>query len=164
MSEIVLAKQALRKEIVANRKSKSTSGFTKHIKELVDELKPNRVAIYVSFGTEPDTKEFIAESKLPILIPVTHDEHLSWEILSTGETTNLVEGDLLLVPALAIDNKGNRLGRGKGYFDRELASLDKTIKVYAIVYEAEFLETLPTEVHDHRVQGLITEEAIRNLN
>jgi len=164
MSEIVAAKSALRTEILAARKLKNTSGFTANIQKLISELNPQRVAVYSSFGTEPDTQEFIQESELPVITPVTHENHLSWVLHDTKEETTLSPGDLLLIPALAIDNSGNRLGRGKGYFDRELKRLPRGIKVYAIVYESEVLEEVPTEDHDHPVDGLITEVAIRNLN
>lgn len=164
MSEIVHAKSALRKEILAARKLKNTSGFTANIHKLITELNPQRVAIYSSFGTEPDTQEFLKESTLPVITPVTHENHLSWVMNETQKETNLAPGDLLLIPALAIDKSGNRLGRGKGYFDRELKSLPLGIKVYAIVYESEVLDEVPTEGHDHPVDGLITEVAIRNLN
>jgi 5-formyltetrahydrofolate cyclo-ligase len=164
MNEIVAAKQGLRQEIIAKRKLKITAGFTENLNKLVEALKPRRVAIYVSFGTEPSTLEFIEVCQIPVLVPITHEENLSWEQVNTKTPTELTSGDLLLIPALAIDKKGNRLGRGKGYFDRELKSLPKGIKVYAICYETEFLDELPTEDHDHPVDGLITEVAIRNLN
>ena len=164
MNEIVAAKQGLRQEILAKRKLKNTNDFTQNLDKVVEELKPTRVAIYVSFGTEPSTVDFIERCQVPVITPVTHEDHLSWELLGTKELTEISSGDLLLIPALAIDQKGNRLGRGKGYFDRELQALPEGIKVYAVCYESEFLEELPTEVHDRRVDGLITEVAIRNLN
>jgi len=164
MNEIVAAKQGLRQEILAKRKLKNTNNFTQSLNKVVEELKPTRVAIYVSFGTEPSTIEFIEHCQVPVITPITHEDHLSWELIGTKETTELTSGDLLFIPALAIDQKGNRLGRGKGYFDRELQGLSEGIKVYAVCYESEFLEELPTEVHDRRVDGLITEVAIRNLN
>jgi len=164
MNEIVAAKQGLRQEILANRKLKNTNYFTQNLNKLVQELQPTRVAIYVSFGTEPNTVDFIEQCQVPVLTPVTHEDHLSWELIGSKDVTELSSGDLLLIPALAIDQKGNRLGRGKGYFDRELQALPEGIKVYAVCFETEFLEELPTEVHDRRVDGLITEVAIRNLN
>ena len=164
MNEIVAAKQGLRQEILAKRKLENTNDFTQNLNKLVEELKPNRVAIYVSFGTEPSTAEFIETCQVPVIAPITHEDHLTWQLLGTKEATELSSGDLLLIPALAIDQKGNRLGRGKGYFDKELQGLHEGIKVYAVCYESEFLEELPTEAHDRRVDGLITEVAIRNLN
>jgi len=164
MNEIVAAKQGLRQEILANRKLKNTNDFTQNLNKLVQELQPTRVAIYVSFGTEPSTVDFIEHCQVPVITPVTHEDHLSWRLVRSKELTEISSGDLLLIPALAIDQEGNRLGRGKGYFDRELQGLPEGIKVYAVCYESEFLEELPTEAHDRPVDGLITEVAIRNLN
>jgi 5-formyltetrahydrofolate cyclo-ligase len=164
MSEIVAAKQALRQEILSKRKLKSDVSFTENLLKLVQELKPERVAIFVSFGTEPNTEEFIKSCSIPILIPVTHTDHLSWEEMPNGNETELASGDLLLIPALAVDMEGSRLGRGKGYFDKVLAALPDQVKVYAVTYESEFIESVPTQSHDAKVDGLITEVAIRNLN
>ena len=68
-----------------------------------------------------------------------------------------------MVPALAVDRKGNRLGRGKGYFDRELAELEGVL-AYAVVFEHELIELVPTEEHDRRVDGVVTQEQILKIN
>jgi 5-formyltetrahydrofolate cyclo-ligase len=69
----------------------------------------------------------------------------------------------LFVPALAVDRLGNRLGRGKGYFDRALLDLEGVV-VYAVVFENEVLEHVPTEAHDKRVDGVVTEVRILKIN
>jgi 5-formyltetrahydrofolate cyclo-ligase len=58
------------------------------------------------------------------------------------------------VPALAIDQRGNRLGKGKGYYDRALA--EASAPVVAVVYEHELLESLPAEAHDKAVNFAVT--------
>ena len=81
----------------------------------------------------------------------------------TGHETTLTSGDLLFIPALAVDETGNRLGRGKGYFDRELSGLEEVV-IYAVVFESEVLESVPVESHDQRVHGVVTQVQIRKIN
>lgn len=64
--------------------------------------------------------------------------------------------DLILVPAMAYDRKGHRLGRGKGYYDRFLCRYDgKTIGVSGIL-----LESVPVEAHDVSVDAVASESGL----
>jgi len=99
-----------------------------------------------------------------VLVPETlATGELAWHDFVDGNKLSLDSGDLLFVPALAVDLSGNRLGRGKGYFDKELALLDGVI-VYAVVFEHELLDLVPTEAHDKRVHGVVTQEQILKIN
>ena len=64
--------------------------------------------------------------------------------------------DLMLIPAAAVDRRGNRLGWGRGYFDRALASMTRRPAVFAVVFDHEVLEHLPTEPHDVPLTGVVT--------
>lgn len=67
-----------------------------------------------------------------------------------------IEG--LLVPALAIDRKGQRLGRGGGYYDRFLSSFGG-VKI-GVVPSTRFLSSVPVEPHDLRVDAVATESEL----
>ncbi|MEY3538565.1 MAG: hypothetical protein RL645_1379, partial [Actinomycetota bacterium] len=71
-----------------------------------------------------------------------------------GAVTDLSGVDLVIAPALAVDQLGNRLGKGKGYYDRALA--DDDIPVVAVVYDDELLESIPVEAHDRPVHAVVT--------
>jgi 5-formyltetrahydrofolate cyclo-ligase len=172
MNDIQLAKAQLRAEILLARKSNIASeqqkqDVAKNIVSLVKRLNPTRVAIYISYPTEPDTQLAIAElldNKIPVLVPETLPEGLlSWHEVGSEEQEVLQATDLLLIPALAVDSQGNRLGRGKGYFDRELEQ-NPSNQVYAVVFESEVLASVPVEAHDQKVTGVVTEAAVRDLN
>ncbi|MGH7291726.1 MAG: 5-formyltetrahydrofolate cyclo-ligase, partial [Myxococcota bacterium] len=62
----------------------------------------------------------------------------------------------ILVPALAVDRAGVRLGRGAGFYDRSLAMADPTARLIALVRDAELLEHLPGEPHDVPVTHALT--------
>jgi 5-formyltetrahydrofolate cyclo-ligase len=74
----------------------------------------------------------------------------------------LVMPAVLLVPLLAFDKTGARLGMGAGYYDRTLKSLRLTssIKAYGFAYSFQEVDSLPQELHDERLDAVITEKAI----
>ncbi len=78
-------------------------------------------------------------------------------------TATLQEIELVLVPGLAFDAKGNRLGRGAGYYDRFLAKLPKSVKTVALAFECQLFESIPVEPHDRKVDYIITEERVRTV-
>jgi 5-formyltetrahydrofolate cyclo-ligase len=133
-----------------------------------------RVAAYLSFGTEPATRPLLgafAMTGTQVVVPVVTSESLDWVTYEPGgevapgalgvaEPTGLRLGataveavEVVLVPALAVDHTGNRLGRGRGYYDRALASVSSP--VIAVVYDDELVASVPTEPHDRRVEGVL---------
>jgi 5-formyltetrahydrofolate cyclo-ligase len=67
---------------------------------------------------------------------------------------SIASADLVLVPALAIDRRGRRLGQGGGSYDRALHRT--SAPVVAVVFGDEVVETLPSEAHDLSVDGVLT--------
>ena len=166
MSDIVRIKAELRESILQKRKTQQhqSEQLTQNLLKVVEELKPKRVAIYESYPSEPSTRDFIKSSQLPVLVPVTQAElNLAWQ-LTDGTETSIQPGDLMFIPALAADARGNRLGRGKGYFDRQLENNPEGVEVYAVVFDVEILDSVPTESHDRTVQGLVSEKRIVKIN
>ena len=135
------------------------------------------VAAYAAVGTEPPTRpllEALVERGVRVLLPVVSAEGaLRWGDLRdwaqlAASPMGLLEpeptrdaaraaaaADLLLVPAVAVDRAGHRLGRGGGYFDRWLAQ-GAAGRVVAVVYDDEVLDEVPHEPHDHRVDAALT--------
>jgi len=67
------------------------------------------------------------------------------------------EIDFVVVPGRAFDNKGNRLGRGAGYYDNFLRDLRRDICFCAIAFECQVLDEVPADESDHKIDALITE-------
>ncbi len=135
------------------------------------------VAAYLSLGTEPSTTDLLdalTARGTRILLPVLRDDlDLDWADYD-GSTPIAQDGkgvwtpggprlgvdavkaaDVVVVPALAVDEGGRRLGRGGGSYDRALARVgDKP--VVALLYDGEVLPSVPTEGHDRPVTAVVT--------
>ena len=137
--------------------------------------RPRRVAAYHAMPGEPPTDELIAAllaTGREVVVPVVDDAGLDWVAVVPGATLvrsslgipepdgprlgadALAGCDLVLVPALAADHGGHRLGRGAGYYDRALPRA--TAPLVAVVFADELLPEVPTESHDVPVQAVLT--------
>ncbi len=68
--------------------------------------------------------------------------------------------DLILVPGVAFDRQGRRLGRGGGYFDRFLSEVPAAIPRVGLAFHFQLLKKIPWEIHDQPVRRIITEKSI----
>lgn len=98
---------------------------------------------------------------LPVLLP---DRDLDWSAGGDQLGVDAVaEVDLVLLPALAVDGHGMRLGQGGGSYDRALARVPEPVPLVACVHEAEILPSVPTEEHDRPVDAALTPQGLRVL-
>lgn len=81
-----------------------------------------------------------------------------------GPPLPIAEIDLVLVPGLGFDEQGNRLGRGRGFYDRFLSHADFQGVTCAFALERQVVEHVPHDAHDVRVQMLVTEERVRRFD
>jgi len=68
--------------------------------------------------------------------------------------------DLVVVPGVAFDSKRNRIGHGAGYYDRFLKKLRSDCTKVGVAFEIQLAESLPSEVHDVKMDMIITERRI----
>jgi 5-formyltetrahydrofolate cyclo-ligase len=78
----------------------------------------------------------------------------------SGESALVKQLDAVLVPAAAVDRDGNRLGWGKGYYDRFLDGIDPNTVVIAVVFDSDVIDSVPVETHDKKVNLIVTEADI----
>ena len=83
-----------------------------------------------------------------------------WDIQIPPETAPEVQPDVLLVPMLAFDRKGYRLGYGGGFYDRTLAKLRalKNVMAIGIAYAGQEIDMVPRDDHDQPLDWIMTEK------
>ena len=132
------------------------------------------VCAYVPVGAEPgslDMLDALLRQADRVLLPVARTNAddsaaaLQWSEYRPGHlvtarfgllepagpwlpATALAEASVVLVPALAVDRTGARLGRGRGFYDRTLVLSDQRARLIAVVRDEELLDELPHEPHD----------------
>ncbi|WP_437184546.1 5-formyltetrahydrofolate cyclo-ligase [Streptomyces xanthophaeus] len=187
--ELLAARRALSPE---NRRTAAAALAVSSF-ELPELAGARTVAAYVSVGTEPGTRELLdalrAAGKrvlLPLLLP---DDDLDWAAYEGPDTLaeaahpgkmRLLEptgpalgpdaitgADAVLLPGLAVDGRGMRLGRGGGSYDRVLERVERAGAHPALVvllYDDEVVARVPEEPHDHPVQAVATPSGVRRFS
>ncbi|MBA0125539.1 5-formyltetrahydrofolate cyclo-ligase [Haloechinothrix sp. YIM 98757] len=138
------------------------------------------VCAYMPFGSEPGSRDLLdalLSVHVRVLLPVIPSTvgPLDWAAytgpasLRDGPLQGLKEpagstlgpeaiehADAVLVPALAVDDGGVRLGRGGGYYDRSLPRVREGTELIAVIRDTELVRSLPAEPHDVRMTGALT--------
>jgi 5-formyltetrahydrofolate cyclo-ligase len=135
------------------------------------------VAVYYSVGSEPETRGLVYglwKRGTYVVLPVLRgDGDLDWAsyegpesmvpgprgLLEPGEARRgvaaVARADAVIVPALAVDRAGNRLGRGGGSYDRALARVGPVVPLMALLYDDELVDRVPAEPHDVPVRAVV---------
>lgn len=145
----------------------------------------NRLFIYVNYSSEVNTIEIIKRAlrdKKDIYVPKTCKESKSMVAVKINSLNGLIvdkygiseppvvdkseiasDFDLIIMPGVAFDIHGNRIGYGGGYYDKYIFSLEKNIKKVALAYEIQIVEEIESEIHDIKVDYIITNEKIMKV-
>lgn len=184
------AKLAVRDRLVTQRNRLALpevvaagSAIAGHLLAAPEVRRAATVAAYVSVGREPGTHELIEAvrgSGRHVIVPVLQpDGDLDWARHSGAlhrASRGLLEpdgdplgrdavgtADVVLVPGLAVDPSGHRLGRGGGSYDRALGRVPVGTFVCVLLYDHEVLSEVPTEPHDRPVTHVCTPSGLRRL-
>ena len=133
--------------------------------------------VYDSFGSEADTHAIIqyllSAGKTVCLPRICGNDMIAVNYaggplkkgafgLSEPPEGKDVPCEVALVPLLAVDKEGTRLGWGGGYYDRYFASHENTFRV-GLCFKGQIADRLPREEHDMRLHAIVTEEGFQNL-
>ena len=178
------SKRALRAELRERRRimtsleqESTAAGLYAQLIEVTTAHNARRVACYLSTGEEPPTREYLEWAHgqgISVILPISREDGLmDWIAYTPGvegvDVTGmpvpvgellgpiaLAEVDMIFVPAAGVGADGMRLGWGRGYYDRALGSLNNEAPVYAVVYDNEILDEVPSENHDQPVDAALT--------
>jgi 5-formyltetrahydrofolate cyclo-ligase len=174
-------KAALRRRLLADRarlgpdqRAAAARALRDAILELPQAQMAGTIAAYYSLASEPDTHGLVyalwkrgGYVLLPLLRPDADLDWASYEgpdslrqgprgLAEPGEPPRgpdaVARADLVVVPALAVDRRGVRLGRGGGSYDRALARVGPGVPTIALLYDGELLDEVPAAAHDQRVR------------
>lgn len=172
------SKAALRERLLAARRSVADDVRAAEARMLSERLElvatsGSTVCAYVPVATEPGSIEMldvllrrsgrvllpVARTTGDLPLPLRWGEYRPgalargpWGLLEPLEPwlpeSALAEAGLVIVPALAVDRRGVRLGRGRGFYDRSLDGRNPRASLIAVVRDVEFVDELPSEPHD----------------
>ncbi|MFE6410544.1 5-formyltetrahydrofolate cyclo-ligase [Streptomyces sp. NPDC057837] len=183
---------AVRNRLTPDDLRETSAALAGRALELPELARAGTVAAYVSVGSEPGTLALLDTLRargvrvlLPVLLP---DNDLDWGVYEGEDTLVRVRhggrmalsepaGERLgpdavtaagavLLPGLAVDGRGMRLGRGGGSYDRVLARLERAGAHPALVvllYDAEVVDRVPEEPHDRPVHAVVTPSGVRRF-
>ncbi len=184
-TDLPAEKKALRATVLAERGRMPAEARIKDSRAILSRLiglpeyhRADSVMSYMSFGEEVDTHAFfdrlLADGKA-ILLPRIDRARRALSVHRVARATDLVPGvrgileprsdlpaasadaaDFILVPGLAFDRAGNRLGYGAGYYDRLLSSATGRAWRVAAAFDCQVVDAVPVGPHDQPINALIT--------
>jgi 5-formyltetrahydrofolate cyclo-ligase len=152
--------------------------------ETVEYINSRNIMFYVATRSEVQTEEMIKMSIemgknvfVPIILPeclnLVPSKILDFDVELEKGKKGILEPkkeyyrlfspeniDLIIVPGVAFDLSGNRIGRGFGYYDNFLIKVRSSTKIIALAFEIQIVEKIITKKNDIPVHGIITEKRI----
>ena len=176
-NKLRLAKNKMRELLVQKRRVMPTSERQMYSQQILEQLEQmtcfrdaKTVLLYYPIQNEVDVLPLVKKYKheKTFLFPATHRRSMTVHLYAGNEhmhrgkfgipepTTPAYDGeiDLVIVPAVAFDAKGRRLGRGGGYYDRFIKKLTHTVLV-GVGYDFQLVDEVPAARHDQRVHRII---------
>jgi len=173
--------------MIQQRKTQSKNQILKKSETITELLiqhllfkKKNNILFYVSYNGEVHTHQLIKKSLVSknVYVPISETETHSLQISRLEDWDELIPGtygilepikekkrvhpitilDLIIVPGVAFDEKGHRLGQGGGYYDWLLSNTNTP--TIALAFESQIIDSIPLESHDQQVDVIITEKRI----
>ncbi len=175
-------KSIVRNNILSQLKILSVDEKKRHSQSIEQQLKnlfkdtEGLWAAYKNLSSEPDINWSEVSSRMEWLFPKVQGQSLEFRKNVTefsksdlgvlepqdGKSVEIRSIDGVIIPAVAYDQKGYRLGRGKGYYDRALS--DFTGRKVGVCFNMALCEELPHEAHDIKCNQIVTENNIFYMN
>ena len=174
-TEIRRRMRELKRAVTAEEKLRRSETVMRSVEQLPEFRRASVVLLYWSMADEVQTHAFVERwyKEKTLLLPCVDGDDLvlrqytgpecmvAGEQFGIGEPTgeewkDLGAVELIVVPGVAFDKQNNRMGRGRGFYDRLLKSTPNAVKV-GVAYDFQMLDTIPVEPHDVKMNRVITE-------
>ena len=165
----------LKRAVPPEEKLRRSEAILRQLEQLPEWKAARVVLLYWSMADEVQTHDFVNRwyKDKVLLLPCVDGDDLvlrqytgpeclvAGEQFGIGEPTGPIWTDLdaiqiIIVPGVAFDRSGNRMGRGRGFYDRMLKSTVGALKI-GIAYDFQMLDEIPVEPHDVKMDRIITE-------
>lgn len=162
----------------ADSRAAWSTAIAGHLERLCWSRRFTRIGAFWPFGSEIDLRSAVsahpdwlwffprvASTQPPRLVWGTEPlEKGPWGLMEPALAQHFLPPvQLLLVPGLAFDDEGHRIGYGRGFYDALLAKLPEEVFTVGVGFEAQMHLPLPVEPHDWPVQALLSEIGLRLL-
>jgi len=167
-----------RRLLLSSDVSKKSERIIKNLLSNTDILNYDKICTYVSSFSEPDTLfliKYLLELGKKVYVPITDKNTVTISIcqiyntdfkkgaysIFEPKTTNFVSFDtpeFIIVPGIAFDKNGNRIGFGMGYYDKFLSA--SSAKKVALCYDFQIKDKIPSQNHDIKMDLIITDKNI----
>lgn len=167
-----------------SREEKSAQIFAR-LKEEEAVKNAKRVMVYVNFQEEVETRdlmEYLWGQGVELAVPITDPVTRSMQASLVESFADLVPGnfgvlepskwatkiiipdtiDLVIVPGLAFDRQGGRIGYGAGYYDRFFAQVPEA-DLIALAFAEQMIDWVPMEDHDRYLPKIVTDQEVINI-
>ena len=182
LRELCLARRA---RLTPADRCRMSAMIAKHVSAMPAFLDSRTVMLYMALPQEVQTEALLAECHRRakrVAVPVVRRHGLlaaelrpgqaelkpgRFGILEPAAGTAVISPDdidCVLVPGIAFDGRGARLGFGKGYYDRFLCQLPAATHLCGLAFALQIVERVPDMPHDVRMQWLVTERGVRRCN
>lgn len=174
-AEVRKRMRELKRAVPMEEKLRRSEGIMRQVEAMPEFANAKVVLLYWSMADEVQTHAFVEKwhrDKMLLLPCVQGDDlvlrqYTGPECMVAGEQfgigepsgpeyTDLERINLIIVPGVAFDRKGNRMGRGRGFYDRMLKSTPNALK-FGVAFDFQLLDDIPVEPHDVKMDRVITE-------
>ena len=186
MASLAAQKELIRSEALKRRRSLPardalSQDICREVLELAEYRSAVTVIVYMGVRSEVQTTPLIEEALADgkrVAVPYCAGEQLALfhlrslaelvpgeyripeplaELRTSARAVALADVDLVVVPGVAFDRRGARLGFGRGYFDRLLSQLPRPAPRVGLAFGCQLFEVIPTEAHDEPLDAIVTE-------
>ena len=179
-------KTCIRNEILKKRRSVGIYNFYKShniMRQFLNYFAINSediIGVYWPINYEIDTRPLISyliRKKIKICLPIIENKAMSFKLwmpheklhhsklkfYSPSSNSQTITPNIIVTPALAVDQEGNRIGYGKGYYDKYYKN-NKSLMYIGYVYKEQILKKLPFDKHDLKLNAIVSDNFLKIID